>query len=404
MAKMPRRTFCRAALGGLAALPGVAPGARTAGRAHVADPSEPKMGLVHATDLFRPHNDPDDHFDLACAFSLAAQGRIDLRAVLIDHPPTGFAGDPDVLAAAQLNRIANMAIPVLIGSPRRLEPSEALRPENRRSAAGALALIEILRRSPLPVASSIVGSCRDVALAGRLEPGLFAEKCAGIYLNAGSGTPDRAKAAQLEYNVGLDPVSYAAIFDLPCPLYWLPCFEVAPGGGVGMAVAEYGTFYRFVQKDVLPHLSDRVQNYFAFMFKQGESDRDHQPETDALRPDWLRYLEGPKEKALLERQGRRFRNMWSTAGFLHMAGLAVSSDGTAGPVGSVAAPVYTLDPVRVRCGAGGVTTWSPDAGSRDRFIFHVRDKERYPAAMTAALTWLLRALDSSPGETPSAAK
>ena len=87
-----------------------------------------------------------------------------------------------------------------------------------------------------------------------------------------------------------------------------------------------------------------------------------------------------------------------------MAGLAVSPDGTAGPVGSVAAPVYTLDPVRVRCGAGGVTTWSPDAGSRDRFIFHVRDKERYPAAMTAALTWLLRALDSSPGETPSAAK
>ena len=34
-----------------------------------------------------------------------------------------------------------------------------------------------------------------MALAGRLEPDLFAAKCAGVYLNAGSGTPDPAKAA-----------------------------------------------------------------------------------------------------------------------------------------------------------------------------------------------------------------
>ena len=44
---------------------------------------------------------------------------------------------------------------------------------------------------------SILGSTRDVALAGKLEPQLLATKCAGIYLNAGSGTPDKAKAARL---------------------------------------------------------------------------------------------------------------------------------------------------------------------------------------------------------------
>ena len=57
-----------------------------------------------------------------------------------------------------------------------------------------------------------------------------------------------------------------------------------------------------------------------------------------------------------------------------------------------ARPVYTFDPVRVRCGADGVTQWSPDPGSRDRFLFHVRDRERYPAAMTAALGALLSSL------------
>jgi len=39
-----------------------------------------------------------------------------------------------------------------------------------------------------------------------------------------------------------------------------------------------------------------------------------------------------------------------------------------------------------------VTGWSPDAGSRDRFLFHIRDRDRYPAAMTAALKGLLLTL------------
>ena len=394
MTVLPRRDFLKTAVAGMSSVyglpassaPAVGAGAQSASK-HASKPA-----LLHATDLFRPHADPDDHFDLATVFSLAFQDRIDLLAVMIDHPPAGHAGDPDVLAVAQMNRIAGSSVPVITGSPERLDPAEATKPGNRAGASGAFALLEILRRSPRPAAISIVGSCRDVALAGRLDPDLFAAKCAGVYLNAGSGTPDKSLAARLEYNVGLDPVSYAAIFDLPCPLYWLPCFEVAPGGEVRFAVAAHGTYYRFLQQDVLPLLSTRLQNYFAFLFKQGESDRAAQSEADALRPNWLRYLDGPREEALLERQGRQFRNMWSTAGFLHAAGLGVSADGAVAPLASVASPAYTFDPVRVRCGADGVTEWSPDPRSRDRFIFRVRDVARYPAAMTAALTTLLRAL------------
>lgn len=66
-----------------------------------------------------------------------------------------------------------------------------------------------------------------------------------------------------------------------------------------VAAGDFGTFYRFAQKDVLPRLSPRLQNYFAFMFKQGDSDRARQSEADALRPSWLRTLEGPTDAALL---------------------------------------------------------------------------------------------------------
>lgn len=354
---------------------------------------QPKAALIHATDLFRPHIDPDDHFDLATVFALAARGRFELKAVMIDHPPRGAAVDPDVQAVAQLARITGLAVPVLTGSPRRLDPAEASLAENREATAGMRALMRLLRDSPVPMMISIVGSSRDVALAGRLEPELFATKCAGIFLNAGSGTPDRAKAAQLEYNVNLDPVSYAAIFDLPCPVYWLPCFEVAPGGGAPWAVADYGTFYRFLQKDLFSRLAPRLRNYFAFMLQQGDADREHQTEADALRPSWLRTLEGPPDEALLERQGALMRNMWSTAGFFHAAGLAVAvTGGTEERGDATLAPVFTLDPVRVRCGPDGITEWTPDPASKDRFIVHIRDKGRYAAAMTAALGELLGSL------------
>ena len=88
-------------------------------------PAGPEFALIHATDLFRPHADPDDHFDLATVFALAAQGRFELLAVMIDHPPAGLAADPDVLAVAQLSRITGLAVPVLTGILERPDPAAA---------------------------------------------------------------------------------------------------------------------------------------------------------------------------------------------------------------------------------------------------------------------------------------
>ncbi len=392
MSRLSRRGFLRSAAGGMAAgLSAAGPIRAGAASASAEAPKEARVPLVHFTDLFRPHADPDDHFDLATAYALAFQGRLDLRAVVIDHPPADFERDPDVLAVAQMNRITGLPVPVVTGSARRPATGEAASVA-KGEAAGASVLLDVLRASPRPVAVTVVGSARDVALAGRQEPELFAAKCAGIYLNSGSGTRDKVKAAFLEYNVGLDPASYAAVFDIPCPLFWMPCFEVAPGQGRPFAGGEFGTYYRFLQKDLLPALAPRVQNYFAFMFKQGESDWAQQSEDDMLRPNWLRYLEGPKEAALFERQEKAYRNMWSTAGFFHAAGLAVTGEGKLGPVGAATQPLYTFDPVRVRCGADGVTEWSPDPESKRRFIFHVRDAAKYPGAMTAALKTLLSTL------------
>ena len=43
--------------------------------------AEPKSPILHSTDLFHPHGDPDDHYDLACLFALK---EFDIKAIVLD--------------------------------------------------------------------------------------------------------------------------------------------------------------------------------------------------------------------------------------------------------------------------------------------------------------------------------
>ena len=338
-----------------------------------------KVPLIHVTDLYHPHGDPDDHWDLACVYALAHAGHVDLKAVVIDHPPQRRLGGPDVMGVGQMNAITGLTVPVVVGAPGPAKTPPSTQPAAKPPARAAVrAILNVLRASPSPVAITITGAARDVALAGREAPDLFAAKCAAVYLNAGSGTRDKAKAARLEYNVGLDPAAYAAIFRLPCRLYWLPCFEVAPSRGTPWRVMEYGTFYRFRQDEILPHLRPRVQKFFLYMLSRSPDQR------------WLRWLDGERDEKLLAQFGGMHRNMWSTAGFLHATGRTVTRAGEIVALGEAAGrAVFTFDPVEATCDERGVTTWRPDPAATKRFIFHVRDAKAYAAAMTKAMRSLL---------------
>jgi len=178
----------------------------------------------------------------------------------------------------------------------------------------------------------------------------------------------------------LDTFAYAAIFDLPCPIYWMPCFEELESRRE-RSVQEYGTHYEFQQDRMLPHLSQNVQNYFTYMFGKYT---DH---------NWLHYLKGPGDRALLSRVGAITRHMWCTAGFFHAAGYAISIGGEIVPVDEkYNRPVFTFEPISIGCADNGVTTWTPDANSKRRFIFHVRELDHYQSAMITAMKSLLMTL------------
>jgi hypothetical protein len=335
--------------------------------------------LIHQTDLFRPHNDPDDHFDLAAIYALVLQGRIDLRGIVIDRPPPKFDGDPDVAAIAQLNHISGLTVPAVVGSAQPMKSPHDTQPSASPSdKAAAWFVLDVLRQSRQRVAITVVGSCRDIALAGKTDPALFARKCAGIYINAGTGSPDPKLASVLEYNVTLDPAAYRALFDLPCPVYWLPCFEDYEGE---WRVRRYGTYWRFRQEEVLPSLSPRMQNFFLYMFQR------------VRETDWLRYLYRQPDASLIQQYSQQERNMWSVVSFLHVAGLTVTTTGEVVPMKAAGdSAVYAFQPVRISCNENAVATWQPDSRSANRYMFMVRDLEHYQSAMTRALRTLLTAL------------
>jgi len=220
-----------------------------------------------------------------------------------------------------------------------------------------------------------------MALAGLKDPVLFAEKCAAIYLNAGTGSPDAEKSAVLEYNVQRNPASYAAIFDLPCPVYWMPCWDEMPFSVQERKVMEWGTHYKFRQSEILSYLSPVMQNYFLYALDRSPNQ------------NWLRCLLDPVNPELLERYGAMERSMWSTAGFFHAAGYSVDRNGNIISLDTVKQDcVFDFEPVSVVCNDAGVTRWRLDKAGATRFKFRVLDQQNYQQAMVKAMRALLTPL------------
>lgn len=340
------------------------------------EPIQPPR-FLHQTDLFRPHNDPDDHWDLACVFALAATRMASVAGILIDHPPgapiLNHKSDPDVGAVAQLSYLTGIHPPIAVGRPEFFASRQHF---NGNMPSGVRMILRQLRNSADGLYVVVVGAARDLAEALAREPELFAKKCRGIYLNIGSGSPDPEAVKAKEWNVKLDPAGFAQIFRAPCPIYWMPCLEDENGAG-DTDSREYATHYRFQQAEILRELPATVRNYFGWMFAKDSSST------------WLEAL-GRDFEDLLTAKGAEYRMMYSTGSFFDLAGYGVTRAGRLLPKSDPSGDwVYRFEPVEVMCSEEGVTSWKSSGAGANRFLFRVLDRERYPAAMTSAMRELL---------------
>jgi hypothetical protein len=196
-----------------------------------------------------------------------------------------------------------------------------------------------------------------------------------VYLNAGA--THQTKPEMLEYNVKLNPSAYAALFDLPCPLYWFPCWNMCEEWKSG----EWGTFYWMPHKKVFEGVAPPVLAYFWYMFSRSQD------------PQYLRMLKtSPPEEGWNKILADR-RAMWCPASLFLLAGLTVTTTGKIVPTAEAGDnALFRMDPVKVQCEDNGRLTWELSKEPTGRFVFHVLDVPAYPEVMTQAVHSLLTAL------------
>ena len=381
MKKVTRRNALKTmmALAAGASLP------RRLGATPVGARADGRIPLVHITDLYHPPQDPDDHLDLA---TIAALPEYDLRGVVLDvtkkflmAKPDGWdiALDPGYVPVAQLAYLTGRAIPAAMGPTEPLaHPGDAALDRPRTEQAGIGLLLDVLQRSDVRVTISLVGSGRVLAAAFNREPELLRAKVRAVLLNAGA-----TGGTKREWNVGLDPAAYIALWRSGLSIDWYPC---ATNRSAFEQAHERGTYWKAAQSGLFRDLPAGLRAWFCYAF------------TGTQRGDIIHALADSGRGAPWEQVLAGDRNMWSTASLVMGAGrvLAQMPEGwrfvPAGAATGLELWPFRLDPIRATVDDEARVTWQPAAGTSPLRLFGRKPGTGYGLAMAAALNALLRGM------------
>lgn len=341
----------------------------------VLSPVYGSVPLIYCTDLFHPHEDPDDHVDLACIYALP---EFDLKAIILDQGARQQE-QPGMIPINQMTALTGKTVPVVTGLDTPLTSVDDRGDKQPAQAQkGIETILRILKESPDPVTIITVGSLRDVAAAYNRDPMLFRTKVARLYIFIGN-----TSGGFREYNVGLDVHAYRCIMAAELPLYWNPCFDGGLWENNGRA-----SYWISPHKALLENVSAPLLNFFLYMIEKKEHEN---PVAALFEPvdaaEAARFLEGE-------------RNLWCCSIFPHAAGrryvrrdgecLALPLDALQ-PGDEITFP-FSYIPVRLQVDEEGVEHCPHPEGKEVR-CFHITDPERYSRDMTSLARQLLLELD-----------
>ena len=333
--------------------------------------------VIYCTDLFHPHDDPDDHFDLA---TLYAMPELDIKGVVLDQGRKQLER-PGRIPVSQMNKITGRNVPAAIGLADPLKSPDDQALDQPAQFQGAVELIiQTLRASTRPVCIAALGSVRDVVCAFNREPGLFRTNVTMVLAFIGEASDGKFQ----EYNVGLDPQAFVGLMRSGLPVYWVPCFD----GGLWQNRG-HASFWRASQRALLEGATPEGIQYFIYAL-----------EKESAEP--LAFLSRPVEP---ERQARLFagtRNLWCTAVLGVMSGREVVFDGSkwtsvlpqSNRAAAVAGqkPLFEFPEVEVLVSDAGAVSCGKVPGSHKVRRFEVRDSAQYEQGMVEATTALLSSL------------
>jgi len=335
-----------------------------------------KIPVIYSTDLFHPHDDPDDHFDIV---TLYAMPEIDIRAIILDQ---GAKQDkrPGRIPIQQLNRLLNNDVPFEIGLSKPLKnPLDQARNEPEKYQKGVDLIIRVLRNVPKTVSIITVGSLRDVAAAFNREPELFKRKLKKLIIFIGD-----AQGAFTEYNVSLDPKAYSRIMNSGLPVYWVPSFDGGLWKNGGNA-----SFWRANQAELLKNVSGSLANFFIYALQ-----RKH--ENDPIQFLYRKVTDARKNKIM-----KGVRNLWCAAIFTFITNrkFVRRHDGWFAlreseiQRGETTEKIFSFSPVSVFVDNRGKEWLEESTRSRKIQRFKILKMDAYAHAMTSITRHLIEELD-----------
>ncbi|MHC4184053.1 MAG: nucleoside hydrolase [Planctomycetota bacterium] len=252
--------------------------------------------VIYCTDLFHPHVDPDDHFDIACLYAIE---EIEIKAIILDQGQKQKKR-PGSIPISQLNHITGRNVPHAVGLSDKLKSaSDKGLWQAKEYQDGVELILKSLKASKGPVSIITVGSLRDIAAGYNRSPDLFKTKVDRMFIFIG----EASEKGHVEYNVGLDKNAYIRIMNSGLPVYWVPCFDGGRWQNNGRA-----SYWRASHEDLLGCVSAKVMNYFIYALLQKNENNPVQYLVKQVSTD--------DRKKVLSMN----RNLWCTAVFAHIAG------------------------------------------------------------------------------------
>lgn len=341
-------------------------------RGAAADGGDKKIPVIYCTDLFHPHDDPDDHFDIACLYAIP---EIDIKAVILDQGKKQQK-KPGAIPVEQLNYITGKNVPSYIGLAEKLKsPGDKGLNEAAEYQAGVEQIIRILKESAEPVVIIAVGSLRDVAAAYNREPELMRKKTGKLYIFIGEASNNEF----VEWNVNLDVNAYRCVMQSDLPVYWVPCFDGGVWHNKGRA-----SFWKARHADLLKDVSVRVMNYFIYaLARKG-------PELK------IKYLDAEADSKEKKKVLAGVRNLWCTAVFGDAAGRKIVKRGDKyisipkdmSKDSDKGIKLFTFEDVSVTINEKGNTIDKPESAHKVK-CFRIVDNDIYAEAMTSVTADML---------------
>jgi hypothetical protein len=340
--------------------------------------------VIYSTDLYHPAMDPDDHFDLACLFSIK---EFDVKAIIIDNAAK-VPVNPGNIPIQQIEKISGRSVPYAVGLKENLisiDDDGSIQKDNRQ---GVELILNVLNESAKPVTLITVGSLRDVAAAFNTNAELCKRKIDRIFIFAGDATV-RDPQVFREYNVDLDTLAFSVIMNSGLNIYWVPCFDGGAGKNNGRS-----SYIISAREKLFSSISPRLMNYFIFSLLAGK---------DSLYIDALNKPADSEEiKTITYKQEGGARNLWCSHVFpfiAHRDYIRESDDFFTRSKkdkikeGQILMP-FTFKEEYAYCDLRGMV-WPDrnDTKNNKINVFEITDKEAFTSQMTSVVSHLLAELD-----------